>query len=177
MISSVAQAPRHGPGVLVVDGTDTTVTRSATFAFKPSRAQEARLCRLLDVTREVHNAALQERRDAYATRSRTTVRLFDQFTQLTELRGVRADVFAFGLQPLCGALRTVDEAFAGFFRRVKAGETAGYPRFKAARRYRTPGPTAGHPQRHPRPARVDWWGGRGARCRPGGDSHRGDVGG
>ena len=36
-----------------------------------------------------------------------------------------------------GTLKRVDAAFQAFFRRVKAGETPGYPRFKPLRRFRT----------------------------------------
>lgn len=38
-------------------------------------------------------------------------------------------------QVLQDTARRVDKAFQGFFRRVKNGETPGYPKFKAARRY------------------------------------------
>jgi len=32
-------------------------------------------------------------------------------------------------------LRRLDRAFAAFFRRVKSGDTPGYPRFRSRRRY------------------------------------------
>jgi putative transposase len=38
------------------------------------------------------------------------------------------------LQVLQDTARRVDKAFQGFFRRIKKGETPGYPKFKAARR-------------------------------------------
>ena len=34
-----------------------------------------------------------------------------------------------------GTLKRVDEAFKGFFRRVKAGQEPGYPRFRGRRRF------------------------------------------
>ena len=37
--------------------------------------------------------------------------------------------------PRQDVIRRVDKAFKNFFRRVKAGDTLGYPRFKSARRY------------------------------------------
>jgi putative transposase len=43
----------------------------------------------------------------------------------------------FGIQPVRGALRRVDEAFAGFFRRLETGEKPGFPRFKSRGRFRT----------------------------------------
>jgi putative transposase len=144
VISSAKNAPRYGTGrdsgKLFVDGTDTSVFRKAEVGFKPtSRGKRQRLLDLLDASREVYNAALQERRDAYRHPSQTTVALFDQFGKITALRGVRDDVLQFGIQPLRWALRRVDEAFGGFFDRVKSGQTPGFPRFKGWRRWDTAG--------------------------------------
>jgi putative transposase len=124
VISSKERAPRFGPGRLVVDGTDDRLCRKATFAFRPSRRQERQLLALLRACCEVYNAGLQERRDAWV-RSRTTVSVYDQFKQVTELRGVRDDVLAWGIRPVRGALRRLDEAFAGFYRRAKSGKQPG----------------------------------------------------
>jgi putative transposase len=144
MISSVAKAPRYGKGraggKLIVDGRDETVFRKAEFAFKPAtRGQKRSLLGLLDASREIYNAALQERRDAYRHPSRTRIDLFQQFGHITGLRGVRDDVLVWGIQPLRWSMRRVDEAFSAFFRRVGTGETAGYPRFKGRGRWRTIG--------------------------------------
>lgn len=136
MIASKQKAPKHGPGRMTVDGRDGAVARKTTLAFKPSERQERQLHRLLSVSCEVYNAGLQERRDAYRIAGKT-VTLIDQFNALTGTREVRPDVFDFGLQPLRGSLRRLDEAFAAFFRRVKAGETPGFPRFKGWRRFNT----------------------------------------
>jgi putative transposase len=65
MISSVAKAPRFGPGRMVVDGTDATVTRKAEFSVSPTTRQGSRLERLFSVCVETHNAGLQHRRDAW----------------------------------------------------------------------------------------------------------------
>ena len=88
VISSAAKAPRYGTpragGKLIVDGTDQVVFRKAGIALKPAtRTQRRSLLALLDATREVYNAGLQERRDAYRHRSQTRVALFDQFGQVT----------------------------------------------------------------------------------------------
>jgi putative transposase len=144
MISSVAKAPRYGShhaaGKLIVDGTDEVVFRKAEIAFKPpTRRKRRALLGLLDVTREVYNAALQERRDAYRHGSHTQIALYDQFKQITGLRGLRDDVLGWGIQPLRWALRRVDEAFSGFYTRVQAGLSPGHPRFKGAGRWHTIG--------------------------------------
>jgi hypothetical protein len=59
VVASKQQASRYGPGRLVVDGRDATVVRRATFAFRPTPAQERGLHQLLEVSREVYNAALR----------------------------------------------------------------------------------------------------------------------
>ncbi len=136
VISSRVKAKKYGPGWLLVDGTDETVVRKAGFAFKPSQSQAARLERLLGACCEVYNAALQERREAWRLQSKS-IALFDQFNQIKDLRGVRDDVLTWGIQPLRGALRRLDEAFCAFYRRSRAGQTPGYPRFKSQRRFDT----------------------------------------
>ena len=144
MIASKRQRAKHGTGRasgwLVVDGTDETIARKATIAFKPrSDRQRAKLLHALACTQETYNAALQERRDAYRHPSKTSLGLFDQFTALTTVREDRPDVFAYGIQPLRWALRRVDEAFSAFYARAALGQTPGYPRFKSRARFDTLG--------------------------------------
>ena len=137
MISSRQQAPKYGCGHLLVDGTDTVITRKASFAFNPGRRQERLLMGLLAVCCEVYNAGLEERREAWRHPSRTKVSLFDQFNQLKWLREHRPDVFAYGIQPVRGTLRRLDEAHGAFLRRCARGETPGFPRFRSRARFDT----------------------------------------
>ncbi|MDQ1488054.1 MAG: putative transposase [Actinomycetota bacterium] len=136
VISSREQAPRHGPGHLLVDGTDDRLHRKAKLAFNPTAAQEAALLGLLYACCETYNAGLQERRDAWR-RSRRSIGLLDQFNQITQLRGLRDDVLAWGIQPLRSSLRRVDEAYSAFYRRCAKGQSPGHPRFKSALRFDT----------------------------------------
>jgi putative transposase len=88
--------------------------------------------------RSLYNAALQERRDAYAHPSKTQIRYGDQSGQLKEIRGFdpqRQGRWSFSSQQ--ATLRRLDKAFAAFFRRVKAGQKPGYPRFKGAGHFDT----------------------------------------
>nr|MBA2578012.1 transposase [Euzebyaceae bacterium] len=136
VIAAKSSAARYGPGRLVVDGTDRVLRRKTTFAFNPAAVQQDALHGLLGVCCEVYNAGLAERRDAWRSAG-LKVSLFDQFGQLTELRGVRDDVFAWGVQPLRGALRRLDEAYGAFLRRCAAGQAPGLPRFRSRRRFDT----------------------------------------
>jgi putative transposase len=100
----------------------------------PSCAQERELVEMLRVTRELYNALLQQRRDAWTTR-RSTVSTREQYRQLTELRAEEARFAAVYRESEDAVLHRLDLAFAAFFRRLKRGETPGYPRFKPAARW------------------------------------------
>ena len=93
-----------------MDGRDETLFRKVTVGFKPrTRGQRRNLLSLLAVCQEVYNGALQERRDAYKHPTQTKIKAFDQFNQLTQVRELREDLFAFGLQPLRSTIKRVDE--------------------------------------------------------------------
>lgn len=104
------------------------------YKLRVSRAVGEKLTATLDICRELYNAGLQERRDAYRMAG-VSLNYFTQTKQLRDIRAGRADVAAIYSQILQDALARVQRAFDGFFRRVRAGEKAGYPRFKSARRY------------------------------------------
>jgi putative transposase len=89
---------------------------------------------MLGSHRELYNAALQERRDAWQMQGRG-ITYGDQSAQLKEIREVRPDVAVWSFSSQQATLRRLNRAFAGFFRRVKASETPGYPRFKPAHRF------------------------------------------
>lgn len=87
--------------------------------------EQLRLCRNL------YNAALQERRDAYR-KAKKTVTGYDQMKYLTEIKAALPEYAGVYSQVLQDVLKRLDKAFKAFFRRVKAGQTPGYPRFKGA---------------------------------------------
>jgi putative transposase len=88
----------------------------------------------LNACRELYNAAIQERRGAYQING-VSINYHAQAIQLPQIKQVREDVGAVYSQILQDTLRRVDKTFDAFFRRVKNGETPGYPRFKSASRY------------------------------------------
>ena len=106
-----------------------SVTRSFRYRLVPTRAQAAILTAWLVATRELYNAALQERREAWS-KQRARATYVTQSAQLAGVREVRQDVATVPVIVLRGALRRLDKAFAAFFRRCKSGEKPGYPRFK-----------------------------------------------
>lgn len=91
----------------------------------------------LDEHRRLYNAALEHRKTAYDS-AKARVAKNDQNNELKHI--ARDDPDGFGAEArrlAVGTLERLDKAFGAFFRRVKAGETPGYPRFKGKGRFRT----------------------------------------
>jgi putative transposase len=100
----------------------------------PSARQCEHLQFMLDVTRELYNALLEQRRGAYKRRGiRVTAR--QQYAEITALRRSDKRLRAVYRECLDATLHRLDLAFQAFFRRCARGETAGYPRFKARTRW------------------------------------------
>nr|WP_253718679.1 helix-turn-helix domain-containing protein [Thermus scotoductus] len=104
------------------------------YRLYPTQPQQKDLERTLSLCRHLYNAALQERRDAYKKAGRT-VGFYEQKRYLPEIRAELPEYKHIHSQVLQNVIERVDLAFKGFFRRVKAGQKAGYPRFKGQGRY------------------------------------------
>jgi len=123
------------------------VRRAYKFSLRPTKGQHLRLQACLDDHRELYNAALQERRDAYervvrrapgyfgVDRAKMPVRYNTQSVQLKEIEQPVPRWPGGPSLPNRPLFFSLDKAFEAFFRRVKAGGTPGYPRFKAAHRF------------------------------------------
>ena len=87
--------------------------------------------------RRLYNAALEHRRAAYKTAG-DTVSFAAQSREFTLYRADDPDGFGADERRLAiGTLKRLNRAYDAFFRRVKAGDTPAFPRFKGAARYRT----------------------------------------
>src|SRR5438067_9088150 len=131
--------------------------RSMRKAFKyrlyPNKETEHKLLWTLARARELYNAGLTERRDAYNFHVRQHPNYYDEPTrkeltkELTvnystqqndlpeikaELREEYQEIAAHVLQDV---LRRLDKAFRNFYRRCKNGENPGFPRFQGHNRY------------------------------------------
>jgi putative transposase len=100
----------------------------------PTASQRWRLAFMLDVTRELYNALLQQRRDAWRLRQRS-IATKEQYRELTALRAEDARVAAVYRETEDAVLHRLGLAFAAFFRRMRNGETPGYPRFRGRSRW------------------------------------------
>lgn len=109
--------------------------RTYKFRLYPTKRQTSILQDVLDLCRELYNAGLQERRDAYRL-ERKSIRYPEQTNQLPEIKELRPELADTHSQVLQDVLRRLDKAFQAFFRRVKERQgKAGFPRFKSRRRY------------------------------------------
>jgi putative transposase len=108
--------------------------RAYVFRLRPTARRHVALAACVDSHRELYNAALQERRDAW-THDKTRINYGDQSAQLTEIRSLRPDQAQWSFSSRQATLRRLNKAFAGFFGRVKAGQTPGYPRLKGKARF------------------------------------------
>lgn len=111
--------------------------RAYVFRLRPTARQHVALGACMDAHRELYNAALQERRDAWS-HSKTRIYYGSQSAQLTDIRAVRPDQAVWSFSSQQATLRRLNKAFDGFFRRVKTakpGVMAGYPRFQGQVRF------------------------------------------
>ena len=106
-----------------------------TIALHPSRLQADRLDRFLFVGRIAFNRGLESRKHWYAT-SGKALTLYEQFGDLTAMRGADEFWSDVPVQVERDALRRLDKAYKAFFRRIKNGESKpGFPRFKGRNRW------------------------------------------
>lgn len=109
--------------------------RSYKFRLRPTKQQEATLSACLEDTRQLYNAALEERREAWRM-GHHRVTFYSQDAQLKEIRADNPEQYgrwSFACER--ATIRRLDRAFQAFYRRVKAGEKPGYPRFKGHGRW------------------------------------------
>src|SRR5215471_17559695 len=111
-----------------------TVRKTYKYKLQPTAEQEGTMAFVLRRCRELYNAALEERRDAWRMCA-VSITAAGQSAQLPAIKEVRPEYQDIHSQVLQDVLTRLDRAFQAFFRRMKQGETPGYPRFKSSRRY------------------------------------------
>lgn len=108
--------------------------RAYKFRIYPTSGQAARMTLCLRDHQRLYNAALEERREAWR-RCRVSIRYGQQSAQLKEIRALDPEQGRWSFSSQQATLRKLNRAMDTFFRRVKAGQTPGYPRFKAVDRW------------------------------------------
>ncbi|WP_031404721.1 RNA-guided endonuclease TnpB family protein [Thiomonas sp. FB-Cd] len=108
--------------------------RKVTLKLYPNAAQAQKLEAWTRLHCELYNAALEERIDAWRKAGKS-ISYYDQQNVLPQIKADRPEFIALGSHALQQTLRRLDLAFQSFFRRVKAGQTPGFPRFKSSKRF------------------------------------------
>jgi putative transposase len=110
------------------------VFKAFVFRLYPNASQRRRLEAVRETCRHFYNDLLRQRKDAYELRGVSVTR-----TEQLRLVKVEKDTSPYAAEIHSHILQDVvadlDKAFQAFFRRVKAGENPGYPRFKGRNRF------------------------------------------
>ena len=106
------------------------------FKLQPKLQQHRILEGICDLQRQLYNAALQERVDAWQ-KQKISISKLDQNKSLTQIRSFDESFSSLPVSMSRWSIARVDEAMKGFFGRVKRGQKAGFPRFKARSRWRS----------------------------------------
>jgi putative transposase len=106
------------------------------YRLYPNHSQTVALDAMLGAHRRLYNLALRDRRDSYEGEGRS-VSYAEQSALYKVSRRMVPSFCALNFSSAQATLRRLDKAFIAFFRRVKAGECPGYPRFKGEDRFRT----------------------------------------
>ncbi len=110
------------------------MTRTYKYRLYPTTHQQTTLTQWLTTCRLLYNKSLAERKDAWHTHQHS-VSYYEQATHLNAAKQTNPCLKGVHSQVLQDVLRRLDKTFNNFFRRLKKGEKAGYPRFKGTYRY------------------------------------------
>jgi putative transposase len=109
--------------------------KSFKYRLYPTKKQEKLLFWTLTHCRELYNAALAERKEAYRMAGKS-ISYYEQKRDLVEIKAVlRPEYQDIHSQVVQDVLLRLKRAFDNFFRRVANGEEPGYPRFQGRNRY------------------------------------------
>ena len=104
------------------------------YRLRPSRSQRTKLIQTLELCRWVYNETLATRQQTWE-QEKKSLSLYDTNKLLPAWRQEHPELREVYSQVLQNVQERVDLGFKAFFRRVKAGEKAGYPRFRGQGRY------------------------------------------
>lgn len=104
------------------------------YRIYPNKEQEHKLFWMLTRCRELYNAALAERKEAYRMAGKS-ISYYEQKRDLPAIKEIRPEYNDLYSQVLQDVLLRLDRAYKHFFRRIKNGEKPGHPRFQGRNRY------------------------------------------
>ncbi len=115
----------------------TVVRKTYKYQLEPTPAQEQALATTLYRCRTLYNGALEQRRVWWERGEGKSATYYQQANELPDMKAACPEFATVHSQVLQDVLKRLDKAFDAFFRRVKAGEIPGYPRFQGRGRYQS----------------------------------------
>jgi putative transposase len=113
---------------------DERLRKAYKYRLKPTPEQARQFEEVLWRCRTLYNTALEQRITAYR-RCGVTLTCYQQQAELKDLRAELPAYAAIHSHVLQDVLARLDKTYQAFFRRVKAGQTPGFPRFQGRDRY------------------------------------------
>jgi putative transposase len=110
------------------------INKTFKYRLYPSKSQLVYLDQTLETCRYWYNNCLAERKDAWEIEKKS-VGKFKQLSRVKEYRKENPYAALVHSHIMQVVVQDLDKAFQAFFRRVKSGETPGYPRFKGRNRF------------------------------------------
>jgi len=111
------------------------VRKTFKYKMEPTPAQAAVLDTMLYRCRTLYNVALEQRKTWWQRGEGKSPTRFQQEAELKAIRAEMPEYDAIHSHVLQDVVARLDKSFQAFFRRVKAGQTPGYPRFQGRERY------------------------------------------
>src|SRR5215831_6938291 len=113
-----------------------TVRKTYKYKLVPTPTQARELGRVLGLCRHLYNTALEQRITVWQ-RCRVSLSQHQQAAELKDIRATMPEHAAIHSHVLQDVLARLDKTYQAFFRRVKAGEKAGFPRYQTRTRWRS----------------------------------------
>ena len=106
-----------------------TLRKAQKYRVYPTKAQAAKMAWTLEICRQVYNSLVNDRKCQYEVSGKAPTWM-EQKRAITSWKPNHPELSDVHSQVLQDVSKRVDLAFQAFFRRVKDGETPGYPRIK-----------------------------------------------
>jgi len=104
------------------------------YRIHPTKSQRTKMNQTLELCRWTYNETLAYRKNAYESEGKS-ISKYETHNLLPKWKKDKPELKEVFSQTLQNTQERVDLAFKAFFRRVKAGEEPGYPRFKGRGQY------------------------------------------
>src|SRR5262245_30711582 len=110
------------------------VPKTYKHKLNPTPEQGRQLGRVLGLCRWLYNTAVEQRIIAFS-RAGVSLSRYQQEAELKDIRAAMPEYAAIHSHVLQDVLARLDRTYQAFFRQLKAGEKAGFPRYQGRDRY------------------------------------------